>query len=54
MAANTNDVSFAVGSVHCSGEYDINAAIQEADERMYQDKKEYYRTHPDKDRRKQE
>ena len=52
MAENTADVSFAVGSVYCVGEYDINAAIQEADERMYQDKKEYYRTHPQKDRRK--
>ena len=52
MAENTADVSFAVGSVYCVGEYDLNAAIQEADERMYQDKKEYYRTHPQKDRRK--
>ena len=54
MAENTSDVSFAVGCVHCSGEYDINVAIQEADERMYEDKKEYYRTHPEKDRRKRE
>ncbi len=43
MAESTKDVSFAVGSVYCTGEYDINAAIQEADERMYLDKKEYYK-----------
>ena len=49
MAGNTSDVSFAVGSVFCKGEYDIEAAIQTADERMYQDKKEYYRTHPKKE-----
>ncbi len=43
MADKTTDVSFAVGSVYCTGAYDISAAIQEADERMYRDKKEYYR-----------
>ncbi|SFC49153.1 sensor domain-containing diguanylate cyclase [Butyrivibrio sp. YAB3001] len=43
MADNTYDVSFAVGSVYCHGEYDLNAAIQAADEQMYKDKKEYYR-----------
>ncbi|WP_026492234.1 GGDEF domain-containing protein [Butyrivibrio sp. XPD2002] len=42
MADNTSDVSFAVGSVHCQGTYDLNVAIQAADERMYQDKKAYY------------
>ena len=42
MADNTYDVSFAVGSVYCHGEYDLNAAIQAADELMYQDKKAYY------------
>lgn len=52
MAENTNDVSFAVGSVFCTGAYDINAAIQEADDKMYQDKKNYYLTHPQIDRRK--
>ena len=51
MAENTNDVSFAVGSVFCTGAYDINAAIQEADDKMYQDKKNYYLTHPQKNRR---
>ncbi|MBR3306094.1 MAG: sensor domain-containing diguanylate cyclase [Lachnospiraceae bacterium] len=52
LAINTSDVSFACGSIHCRGDYDINAAVREADERMYEDKKEYYRYHPDKDRRK--
>ena len=42
MADNTDDVSLAVGSVYCEGAYDINEAIQTADDRMYQDKKEYY------------
>ena len=42
MALNTSDVSFAVGSVYCTGNYDINSAIQQADEQMYLDKKEYY------------
>ncbi|MCR5128623.1 MAG: hypothetical protein K6B69_11050 [Lachnospiraceae bacterium] len=31
LADQTNDVSFAVGSVYCTGDYDINNAIQEAD-----------------------
>ena len=42
MAGNTKDVSFAVGSVYCVGEYDIRNAIKVADDVMYQDKKEYY------------
>ena len=42
MADNMDDVSLAVGSVYCEGAYDINEAIQTADDRMYQDKKEYY------------
>ena len=54
MADNTSDVSFAVGSVFCQGAYDINNAIQTADEYMYQDKKEYYRNHPKEDRRKRD
>ena len=54
LAENTSDMSFAVGSTYCTGSYDINEAIQTADERMYEDKREYYRTHPVKDRRKKE
>ncbi len=51
LADNTSDVSFAVGTVFCSGEYDVRNAMQMADERMYRDKEEYYRLHPEKDRR---
>lgn len=51
LTENTSDVRFAVGAVFCSERYDINAALQTADERMYQDKEEYYRRHPDKCRR---
>ena len=53
LANSTPDVSFAVGAVHVTGEYDIRHAMKTADERMYRDKQEYYRTHPEKDRRKQ-
>ena len=52
LADNTSDVSFAVGSVYCTGNYDICKAMQQADEKMYNDKEEYYRLHPEKDRRK--
>ena len=53
LANSTPDVSFAVGPVYVTGEYDIRHAMKTADERMYSDKKEYYRLHPEKDRRKQ-
>ena len=52
LAHNTSDVSFAVGTAFCTGEYDICQAMQKADERMYTDKEEYYKRHPEKDRRK--
>ena len=52
FANSTSDVSFAVGTVFCTGKYDIRKAMHEADEIMYIDKKEYYRKHPDKDRRR--
>ena len=52
LTANTSDVRFAVGAVFCSDRYDINQALQTADERMYLDKEEYYRRNPDKCRRK--
>ena len=45
------DVSFAIGTTYVSGEYDINRTMQIADEQMYMDKEEYYRLHPEKDRR---
>lgn len=50
LAADTHDVSFAVGSDIFEREYDICRSMQLADERMYNDKKEYYRLHPDKKR----
>ena len=51
LANSTPDVSFAVGFIHVTGEYDIRNTMKTADELMYKDKKEYYRLHPEKDRR---
>lgn len=53
LANSTPDVSFAVGFIHVTGEYDIRNTMKTADELMYKDKKEYYRLHPEKDRRNQ-
>lgn len=53
LADNTNDVSFAVGTQFCTGSYDIQKAMQAADGAMYRDKQDYYRRHPEKDRRKE-
>ena len=53
LAESTPDVSFAIGSVYAEGEYDIRRMMHLADERMYRDKQEYYRLHPEKDRRRQ-
>ena len=50
LADDTPDVSFAVGTGYFTGEYDICRAMQTADERMYADKQEYYRLHPEKKR----
>ena len=52
LADATEDVSFAVGTVWFSEEYDIDRALQIADARMYEDKEEYYRLHPKKERRR--
>ena len=52
LTHNTSDVSLAIGSTYCSGEYDIKRKIQLADEMMYKDKQEYYRNHPEKAMRK--
>ena len=52
MADSTPDVSFAVGTAYVAGDYSIIKAMQTADEQMYKDKEEYYRLHPEKDRRK--
>ena len=52
LSDNTSDVSFAVGTAYRTGEYDICRAMQSADEQMYKDKEEFYRDHPEKDRRR--
>jgi diguanylate cyclase (GGDEF)-like protein len=49
---HTPDVSFAIGTVYAAGSFDIRKEMHTADERMYKDKQEYYRRHPEKDRRK--
>ena len=51
MTETMPEVSFAVGSLWLSGEYDLERALQTADERMYQDKAEFYRNHPEKAKR---
>ena len=51
LANSTPDVSFAVGSVYVTGDYDIYSVMKTADERMYKDKQEYYRQNPDKNSR---
>lgn len=53
LTDSTNDVRFAIGTVFCSGEYDLFRAMQAADEDMYRDKEEYYRRHPELNRRRQ-
>lgn len=53
LSDSAQDVSFAIGIAFVTGEYDVNRAMQQADERMYQDKQEYYRLHPEKNRFKQ-
>ena len=53
FADTAADVSFAAGACFCQGEYDIVKAMQTADENMYRDKEDYYRRHPDKERRRQ-
>lgn len=52
LADSTGDVSFAVGTCYCTGEYNIIRGMQVADENMYKDKEEYYLLHPEKDRRR--
>lgn len=52
LSDNTTDVSFSVGMVFCGGDYNLQQALQIADQRMYADKEEYYRKHPERDRRK--
>ena len=53
LTDSTPDVSFAIGVTYVRSGEDIRKAMHTADELMYKDKKEYYRLHPEKDRRKQ-
>lgn len=52
LADNTSDVNFAIGIEYCTGNYDIYDAMKKADDKMYRDKADFYRQHPEKDRRK--
>ena len=44
------DISFALGMYYDSGEHDIHRAMRIADERMYKDKKRYYKQFPERRR----
>ncbi|MBQ9550739.1 MAG: GGDEF domain-containing protein [Lachnospiraceae bacterium] len=44
-------VSFSLGGCVMENSHDVRTALRLADERMYQDKKEYYDSHPDAKRR---
>ena len=52
LCEQSADVRFAVGTGFFTGQYDLDEAMHYADEQMYQDKEEYYRQHPEKNRRK--
>ena len=54
LADNANDVSFAVGTAYCTGDYNLSEGIKAADESMYKDKELYYTEHPEMDRRKRD
>ena len=51
FSENTQDVSLAFGTAYCTENHNIRQAIQTADERMYQDKEAYYRSHPELNRK---
>ena len=53
LAENTPNVSFALGTEWVEGNYHIVAAMQNADKNMYQDKRDFYSRHPEKNRRRQ-
>lgn len=52
-AETPQNVSIAVGSYYVTSGCDIRTAMRLADENMYKDKREYYRRHPEYDRRSQ-
>ena len=45
-ADSPEGVKFAVGYCSDEGRHDVRFAMATADERMYEDKEEYYKTHP--------
>ena len=47
-----NRVSFAVGAHRCEDCRDVRVALREADQKMYQDKEQFYLEHPEFMRRK--
>jgi diguanylate cyclase (GGDEF)-like protein len=49
---NPANVCFAVGNCYVESGCDIRKAMRLADENMYQDKEDFYRRHPENDRRK--
>lgn len=51
LSAETGRVHFAIGASYKCGRYDLKAAMQEADEKMYKDKEDYYKAHPELKRR---
>ena len=52
IAAAGGKVSLAIGSFWSEGDTSTRDAMRKADEEMYENKKEYYAHHPEKDRRK--
>ena len=52
LAENTPNVSFAAGTEWVEGDYDILTVMKTADQKMYMNKEEYYRQHPEKNWRK--
>ncbi|MBQ7265332.1 MAG: sensor domain-containing diguanylate cyclase [Firmicutes bacterium] len=52
LTDNTTDISIAVGAKHFSGNYDVLQAMQTVDKLMYINKEEYYKNHPEMERRR--
>ena len=47
-AENAEHLHFAAGTAIAESGADVPAAMHLADERMYEDKRKYYKAHPDK------
>ncbi|SEM12911.1 diguanylate cyclase (GGDEF) domain-containing protein [Butyrivibrio sp. ob235] len=54
LSEKSGNVSLAIGSCVVSDAKDIRLALRKADEDMYADKKRYYATHPEAERRKRD